>query len=171
MKRVLFAAIAVMTFGASNAQDMKFGVKAGLNNTDFTAGIHADSQISFYIGGLVDVTMSDRFHIQPELMYSSEGADDNAVSYLRLPVMVKYYVMDGFSLQVGPELAFKIGADGYFAEKTKSLDFGLGLGAGYELETGLFFDARYNYGLANISDFDLVDFGNKGLQLGLGYRF
>jgi hypothetical protein len=45
------------------------------------------------------------------------------------------------------------------------------LGAGYELETGLFFDARYNYGLANISDFDLVDFGNKGLQLGLGYRF
>ena len=171
MKKVLFAAIAVMASGASNAQDMKFGVKAGLNNTNFTGDADSDSQTSFYIGGLVDFTMSDKFHVQPELMYSSEGADEAAISYLRLPVMAKYYVMDGLSLQAGPELAFKIGADETVDEGTKSLDFGLGFGAGYELKSGLFFDARYNYGLANISDVDGFDVGNAGLQFGLGYRF
>jgi hypothetical protein len=171
MKKVLFAAIAVMAFGASNAQDMKFGVKAGLNNTNFTGDLDTDPQTSFYFGGLVDFTMSDKFHIQPELMYSGEGADDAAVSYLRLPVMAKYYVMEGFSLQVGPELAFKMGADDIVDDAIKSMDFGLGFGAGYELETGLFFDARYNYGMSNIYDGDGGEIGNTGIQFGLGYRF
>lgn len=173
MKKVLFAAIAVMAFGVSNAQEIKFGVKAGLNNTNFTGDADTDAKSSFYIGGLADFTVSEKFHVQPELMYSSEGADDDfGISYLRLPIMAKYYVMEGLSLQAGPELAFKVATEeDVVDELTKSLDFGLGFGAGYELESGLMFDARYNLGLSNISDVDGVDFGNAGFQIGLGYRF
>jgi opacity protein-like surface antigen len=122
---------------------------------------------------LVDFTVSEKFHVQPELMYSTEGASDDAgIDYLRLPIMAKYYVMEGLSLQAGPEIAFKIAAqEDLVDEATKSLDFGLGFGAGYELSNGLMFDARYNLGLANISDVDGFDFGNAGLQIGLGYRF
>lgn len=174
MKKVLFAAIAVMAFGVSNAQEMKFGVKAGYSSTNFTGDADGgDARGGFYVGGLVDFTVSEKFHVQPELMYSTEGASDDAgIDYLRLPIMAKYYVMEGLSLQAGPEIAFKIAAqEDLVDEATKSLDFGLGFGAGYELSNGLMFDARYNLGLANISDVDGFDFGNAGLQIGLGYRF
>lgn len=165
--------IAILAFGFANAQGVKFGVKAGLNNTNLTGDVDTDAKTSFYVGGLVDFTVSEKFHVQPELLYSNEGADDDAgISYLRLPVMAKYYVAEGFSLQAGPELAFKVGTEeDEVDEVTKSIDFALGFGAGYELTNGLFFDARYNLGLGNISDADGFDLGNTGFQVGLGYRF
>ncbi len=172
MKKIILTIAAVFAFGAAGAQEMKFGVKAGLNNSNFTGDADTDAATSFYVGGLVDFTVSEKFHVQPELLYSVEGADKASVSYLRVPVMAKYYVMEGLSLQAGPEFAFKIGAeDDLTDDLVKSLDYGLGIGAGYELTSGLFFDARYNLGLANISESDLVDIGTSSIQIGLGYRF
>ncbi|MBP6556768.1 MAG: PorT family protein [Flavobacterium sp.] len=171
---------AVFAVSFANAQDskggssdMKFGVKAGLNNSNYTGDADGgDAATSFYIGGLVDFTVSEKFHVQPELLYSVEGADKDSMTFLRLPIMAKYYVAEGFSLQAGPEFAFKIAAENDLTDEfTKSLDYGLGIGAGYELESGLFFDARYNLGLANISDVDGFDAGTTSIQVGLGYRF
>lgn len=90
--------------------------------------------------------------------------------------MAKYYIMEGLSLQAGPELAFKVGAEDDFTDEAiKSMDFGLGIGAGYELPMGLMFDVRYNLGLSNIAEEDVfgdgVEIKNTGIQLGLGYRF
>ncbi|MEY2629868.1 MAG: hypothetical protein RLZZ469_764 [Bacteroidota bacterium] len=179
MKKVILTMAAVLAVSFANAQDkkggssdMKFGVKAGLNNSNYTGDADSDAATSFYVGGLVDFAVSEKFHVQPELLYSVEGADEDSMTFLRLPIMAKYYVADGFSLQAGPEFAFKIAAENELTDEfSKSLDYGLGLGAGYELESGLFFDARYNLGLANISDVDGFDVGTSSIQVGLGYRF
>lgn len=176
MKKIFLSAAAVMAFSfAAQAQseEMKFGVKAGANFTNFdTEGGDIDGKTGFYVGALVDLPVSGNFHVQPELHYSSEGADEANIDYIRIPVMAKYYVMEGLSLQVGPEVAFKIGADDLIDETSKSIDFGLGAGAGYELPMGLFFDVRYNLGLSNINDTDFGgDVKNTGFQVGAGYRF
>ncbi|PJE42219.1 MAG: hypothetical protein CUR32_05310 [Flavobacterium sp.] len=179
MKKIILTMAAVFAVSFANAQDkkggssdMKFGVKAGLNNSNYTGDADTDAATSFYVGGLVDFAVSEKFHVQPELLYSVEGADEDSMTFLRLPIMAKYYVADGFSLQAGPEFAFKIAAENELTDEfTKSLDYGLGIGAGYELESGLFFDARYNLGLANISDVDGFDVGTSSIQVGLGYRF
>lgn len=175
MKKILLSAVAVMAFGVAaqaQSEDMKFGVKAGLNLTNFTGDADTDGATSFYVGGLVDLPVSGNFHVQPELLYSMEGADKASLSYLRIPIMAKYYVMEGLSLQAGPEVAFKVAAeDDAMDETTKSLDFGIGAGVGYELPMGLMFDVRYNLGMSNVSDVDGVDMKNTGIQLGLGYRF
>jgi opacity protein-like surface antigen len=185
MKKIFFSALAICAFGFANAQDgddsMRFGVKAGANFTNFTGDSAEDSDgaTSFYIGGLVDFAVAENFHVQPELLYSVEGADEASLSYLRIPIMAKYYVMEGLSLQAGPEIAFKVGAeDDFMDESTTSMDFGIGIGAGYELANGLMFDLRYNLGLSNIAediDFDgetiSGDLKNTGFQVGLGYRF
>lgn len=175
MKKILLSAVAVMAFGyAAQAQseDMKFGVKAGVNLTNFTGDADTDGATSFYAGALVDLPVSGNFHVQPELLYSMEGADEASLSYLRIPIMAKYYIMEGLSLQAGPEVAFKVAAeDDAMDEATKSIDFGIGAGAAYELPMGLMFDIRYNVGMSNISENDAVDIKNSGLQIGLGYRF
>ena len=167
---------AVFAVSFANAQDkggssdMKFGVKAGYINSNITGDFEGDATSSFYLGGLVDFAVSEKFHVQPELLYSMEGAKDAALNFIRIPIMAKYYVMEGLSLQAGPQLGFVAGGDD-IKDNVKSLDYGLGIGAAYELESGLFFDARYNAGLANISDIDGVDANTTSFQVGLGYRF
>ena len=177
MKKIILTMAAVFAVSFANAQDkkggssdMKFGVKAGLNNSNYTGDADTDAATSFYVGGLVDFAVSEKFHVQPELLYSVEGADEDSMTFLRLPIMAKYYVAEGFSLQAGPQFGFVAGG-GLVKDFTKSLDYGLAVGAGYELESGLFFDARYNLGLANISDVDGADAGMSSINVGLGYRF
>lgn len=173
MKKVLLITLLCFGFITANAQRFKPGLKAGLNSTNLTGDANTDARFGFYIGGLVDFLVSDKFHVQPELMYSTEGADDDAgISYLRLPIMGKYYITENFNIQAGPQIAFKMSTEEeVIDEATKSTDIALGVGGAYELETGLFFDIRYNFGLTNISDVDAYDLGNVGLQFGLGYRF
>lgn len=181
MKKVLLSAVVLMAFGfAAQAQseEMKFGVKAGANFSNFSGDYDTDGKTGFYVGGLVDLPVSGNFHVQPEVLYSAEGADgaegadaELGISYLRIPVMAKYYIMEGLSLQAGPEIAFKVGADDDIDEGTKSMDFGLGAGAAYELPMGLFFDVRYNLGLSDISDDGPFEIKNTAFQVGAGWRF
>ncbi len=173
MKKILLV-VAMVAFGlTANAQ--KFGVKGGLNFSNITvntSGLSAspDGRTSFYIGGLVDFTISEKFHIQPEVLFSSEGAKDADISFVNIPVMAKYYVAENFSLQAGPQIGFVVDAEGG-TDGLETANFGLGLGAGYELEGGLFFDARYNFGLSNIAKADGFEVDTKSFQVGLGYRF
>jgi len=173
MKKIILTVAAIFAFGFANAQDMKFGVKAGYLNSNFTGDFDGGkARSSFYVGGLVDFSVSEKFHVQPELLYSMEGngEDGGKLNFINVPIMAKYYVMDGLSIQAGPQIAFVAGGD-EVKDFTKSTDFRLGFGAGYELSGGLFFDARYNLGLSNISDFDGADAKTKSFNVGLGYRF
>lgn len=49
-------------------------------------------------------------------------------------------------------------------------DFGVGIGAGVNFGN-IFIDARYNLGLANVADDDDITVNNKGILVGVGYRF
>lgn len=171
MKKIILSIVAVASFGIANAQDITFGAKAGANFSNLTGDADTDGITSFYVGGLADFTISEKFHVQPELLYSMEGAEDFEISYLRIPIMAKYYLMEGLNLQAGPVVGFKVAADDEVDEVTTSTDFGLGLGGAYELSSGLFFDARYNIGLSNIIDVDGVEAGTSVIQVGLGFRF
>jgi len=186
MKKIIFTAAAVFAMTFANAQDkkggssdIKFGVKAGYVNANYGSDAdEGDARSGFYLGGLVDLKVSEKFHVQPELLYTMEGngEDEFDLNFVRIPVMAKFYVADAFSIQAGPQFGFLAGG-GQAKDFMKSFDFGLGIGAGYELESGLFFDARYNFGLTDINDFPagsgLEDFKitQNSLNIGLGYRF
>jgi hypothetical protein len=192
-KLLLSAAFVAFGMGISNAQDISYGVKAGLNlanfggDDEFTDGF--EGLTSFHIGGFAQIGISDKFMIQPELIYSQQGAQDEEdsdlklrINYLNLPIMAKYMVADGFSLELGPQVGFAISrkiTDGDIDvdadDEIKALDFGVGVGAGYELPSGLMFSVRYNLGLANLleDDFGGDDFSlnNNVLQVSVGYKF
>ncbi|XLS27745.1 porin family protein [Flavobacteriaceae bacterium M23B6Z8] len=178
-KLILFSVFAFAMVMTTSAQSFKFGVKAGANFSNLTVesdfgSISPDGATSLYIGALVDFGISEKFHIQPELLYSIEGADDADVTFINLPIMGKYYVVDGFNVQFGPQIGFLVDAEGG-TDGLKGTNFGLNFGAGYELEGGFFFDARYNLGLSNIAEeeegFEGAELKTKGFQIGIGYRF
>lgn len=130
MKKLLFAAIAVFTFGA-NAQDMNFGAKAGLNVTTLTGDVQdTNSLIGAHAGVFAEFKISDKFSFQPELLFSMQGAKEEysetetfggttytyneesklKLSYINIPLMAKYYVAEKFSLEAGPQIGFLISA-------------------------------------------------------------
>jgi hypothetical protein len=208
MKKLLLSALAVCAFSFSNAQeekssnglDVTFGAKAGLNLATFTGDTEGlDMKVGFHVGGLAEIALNDKFSIQPELLYSTQGAETEITffngaidqtetleynfSYINMPIMAKYYVTEGLSLEAGPQIGFLVNAEAEIDGETEdadqllgdlsTVDFGLNFGLGYKLNSGLNFAARYNLGLSNISDdsnFD-AEFNNSVFQFSIGYFF
>ncbi len=185
MKKVVLTAAAIFAFGFANAQETKFGAKVGLNLSNFTGDVTDNSmKIGFQVGGFANIGVSDKFAVQPELVYSTAGAkfSDGSLdlSYLNIPVMAQYKVADKFSLEAGPQIGFlmsaKAKADGIGSADAKELfnstDFGLNLGAGYDVAENMNIGVRYSIGLSNIAkDSGDEKLGNSNIALAFGYKF
>ncbi|WP_420553384.1 porin family protein [Tenacibaculum aiptasiae] len=174
MRKLTLLVTFVLFSSISYAQ--KFGIKAGLNVSKLkvklpsTSG-NTDERISFYVGGLVDIKVKEKFHIQPEFLFSSEGSKDYRVDFVNIPIMLKYFVIKALNIQVGPQLGYILSAE-TGKSSLKSASFGLNGGLGYELKDGLFFEARYNHGLSNFVESGVgPEFYSRPFQLGLGYKF
>ena len=188
MKKVILTAAAVFAFGFANAQETKFGVKAGLNMSNFSGDVEDNSaKIGFQVGGFAEIKISDKFAVQPELLYSLQGAKYSGegddlnynFSYLNIPVMAKFFVAEGFSLEAGPQLGILTSAkvtDGNDSEDIKeffeSIDFGLNFGAGYDVAENINIGLRYSLGLSNIAKDSGDDkISNSNIALAIGYKF
>ncbi|TCN52467.1 PorT family protein [Flavobacterium circumlabens] len=181
-KFLVLAVVTVLGFTNVNAQKIKFGAKGGLNfasvSGDNTEGI--DVVTSFNFGVLSEIPVSDKFSFQPELMYSGQGYSFNdntiALNYLNIPLMGKYYLTKGLSLEAGPQIGFLLSAKNDKTDVKDSFntfDFGVNFGLGYKLDNGLNFGARYNLGLTDINNLDNSSSKNKNgvFQLSVGYFF
>jgi hypothetical protein len=180
MKKIILTAAAVFAFSFANAQDMKLGVKGGLNSSTLSGVDGAKSLIGLNIGGFVEFKVSDKFSVQPELLYSMQGVKTDMtlkLNYINIPVIAKYAVAEKFNLQAGPQIGFLVSAnqDGVdYKDHLKSIDFGINFGAGYDFTKKMFLDLRYNLGLAQTQK--SLDPGeaiakNAVIQLSLGYKF
>jgi opacity protein-like surface antigen len=164
MKKYILSAIAIFTIGFANAQNTKFGVKAG--------GVFASSKImigdpdtGFYMGGFADVTVSEKFHIQPEVLYVYV----KELSQIQVPVLARIPVIEDFSLLTGPDFGCILNA----GSSVKSFNFGLDFGATVDISEDFSLDAKYNWGLTNLIKGGNSDssFKINGLFFGLGYKF
>jgi hypothetical protein len=179
MKKIILSAIAICAFGFANAQDMKFGVKGGLNSASIAGATGSSSKTTFHIGGLLEFKASDKFAIQPELVYSNQGCTYPGggidLTYINIPVMAKYYVAETFNIQAGPQIGLLMsaklnGAD--YKELCNSTDFGLNLGAGYDLNENMMLDLRYNMGMSVINkDTAAGTYKNNVISVSFGYKF
>ncbi len=107
--------------------------------------------------------------------------------YINIPLLAKFYVAKGFSLETGLQIGFLIKAKGEargggsieevsidLKDLVKTVDFGLNFGMGYKLAMGLHFGARYNLGLSNIADNENSEERsdkNSVFQFSIGYFF
>tara|TARA_B110000211_G_scaffold191193_1_gene217991 strand:+ start:62 stop:808 length:747 start_codon:yes stop_codon:yes gene_type:complete len=209
MKKLLFlAAIAVLTFNTSIAQEVvvlevvetssdvgiHFGLKGGLNMANISTTddlTNPNTRTGLNIGAVVAYDVTEKFGVQLEVVYSQQGfteeasgADGNITAeldYINIPVMFGFTVVEGLTLQAGPELGFntraKVTLDGddfTVIEDTNTVSFGAGAGLQYELDFGLFFQARYIWGISNVLDENTstgITLRNKVASLSVGYFF
>ena len=192
MKKILMTvAFAALAIAGVNAQT-KFGVRAGLNLADVaikSEDVKEESKIrpAFYVGGLAEFAFNDVVLMDAGLTYSNQGAkakegDGALVQHaLNLPVWFKYDFA-GFRPKAGLYAGYILSQQTKAEGKTKTVksdlynhfDYGIGLGAEYNLpNNGLFFEASYNWGLANLQkNGDSKNYtNNRVIQIGVGYKF
>ena len=190
MKKIFMLAVVLFgVFSAKAQSEMTLGVKGGLNVTNISNS-DLKNKMSFHLGAFAEFRLNDYFAIQPELLYSRQGARDKyegykvqyRVNYLKIPILAKFYVLDALCVDLGPELAFALNAktrykDGGKTIKNKikdvntvAVNFALGLSYNWE---NFVFSTRYNIGLSNVIDKNKWDGNNKNhvFQLSVGYRF
>ncbi|WPO84486.1 porin family protein [Chryseobacterium sp. JJR-5R] len=128
-KFILMAAVAVMGISV-NAQEFKFGPKAGyslsmLKSEGDGESYKFDSKSSFYVGALAEYKFSDKFAVQGEVLYSPIGGkQEESVTYSEMGVTVTGTEKSDFKLGT---VQIPVSAK-YYA--TENLAFGLGVNFG-----------------------------------------
>ena len=192
MKKILMTvAFAALAIAGANAQT-KFGVRAGLNLADValkSRDVKVETKIrpAFYVGGLAEFAFNDVVLMDAGLTYSNQGfkakqGDGALVQHaLNLPIWFKYDFA-GFRPKAGLYAGYILSQQLKGNGKTETVesdlynhfDYGIGLGAEYNLpNNGLFFEASYNWGLANLDkNGDSKNYSNnRVIQIGVGYKF
>lgn len=187
MKKVCLTAMMLVLMVAGAYAQAQIGLKGGLNYSTI-GGDNVDDlkgKIGYHVGGMAAFGLTESVFIQPELVLSLQGAafdgDEDVkwnITYVNIPVMAKVFLTESVNLQFGPQLGFVVASKAKFEDvevdfkdETNSVDFGVGLGLGYESPMGLSIGARYNYGLGNINKDGDDKNNNSVLQLSLGYFF
>jgi hypothetical protein len=192
MKTLIISIVAILLTSFVNAQNMKFGVKGGLNLASISDAEGSSMRIGAHAGGYLEFKLTEKFAIQPEFLYSMQGVNEEydfgvtkleaetQIDYLTIPVMLKLYPTKMFNIQVGPQIGLlvndkvKLSSGGNSQSFTKTefnkTDLGLNFGIGVDLPTGLNFYGRYSLGLSKLVDED-DSFKNRVIQIGLGYTF
>ena len=172
--------IALTIFGITQANAQNFGFKGGYNYSSFNGEVAKDNTLKglsgFYVGALLELPLGDVLSLQPEVIYSRQGAaweqknilgefkKDLKLDYLNIPVMAKVnlgplFLQGGvqFGFLVGkPEVSYTRGAQRVTEKVDKdayaSFDFGVGAGLGVYLSQHFFVEARYTHSLTNALD-------------------
>lgn len=180
MKKLSIILILCAVSSASLAQTFGFGPKAGVNLSNYRGGnIETDAKVGYHLGGLLNFGFGNVFSIQPEVLFSTIGAKvesggsktDFKISYLTVPVMLKFKTRSGFYLEAGPQAGFRLSEsvpDQTIDHFAKNLDISLGAGFGYQSNIGLGIGLRYVAGLSKVGDFSSQeispDFKNSVIQ-------
>jgi len=169
---------------------VQFGIKGGFNFAELMTSdnpitvVQGNSQkmryfpkTSFNAGGFASILFSKKWSLQPELDYSMQGAtarpegnylvtatENYKLSYLNIPVLIKYKLPAAFFVETGPQLGLLLSGKAdetlvgdyntnhyNLKSQLKSTDISWVLGAGYCSPYNIGFDIRYNLGLNNIN--------------------
>jgi hypothetical protein len=167
MKKLALVILAGISFATANAQ-FQFGAKGGFNFATLSGSDIQDAKtlVNFNVGVFARLPLIDRLSLQPELVYSVQGAkfsnpdESHHVNYLNIPILLRYSAGSGFGIYTGPQVGFLLAAHNKFngnsiTEKDfyNSADFSWAVGLSYRIPaTRLGIDARYNFGIANVED-------------------
>jgi hypothetical protein len=182
MKKIFLLLVMAGSFAIANAQ-ISYGVKGGLNVANI-GGEDVDgnkAKLGFHLGGFVNIPVAESISVQPELVFSGQGAkfegdSKYAMNYLNIPVVGRFTTKSGFFAETGPQLGFLVSAkakqDG---EKTnvkdyfKKTDLSWALGVGYLTQSNIGVSARFNLGLSKLDEDGEARVFNRVFQVGMFY--
>ena len=202
MKRTLFAMLLGMAAPlAALAQSQETGrwsvtPRVGINSSnmsgqdvyvDFNGLVKPKRKIGFVVGAEVEYRYMQPLSTALGVWYSGEGfryteIDGDAhtnLDFLNFSAVENLYVADGLAIKAGLQFGYLLNVksvvDGHsedIGNSFKKLNVSIPIGLSYEYRN-VVLDARYNIGLTNLCDIELLDetWRTNSLWLTAGYRF
>ena len=202
MKRTLFAMLLGMAAPlAALAQSQETGrwsvtPRVGINSStmsgqdvyvDFNRLVKPKRQIGFVAGAEVEYRYMKPLSTAVGVWYSGEGfryteIDGDAhtnLDFLNFSALENFYIADGLAIKAGLQLGYLLnvksvvdGRSEDIGNSFKKLNVSIPIGLSYEYRN-VVLDARYNIGLTNLCDIELLDetWRTNSLWLTAGYRF
>lgn len=163
----LLALLVVVSF-AVTSYAQSIGPKAGVNIASWAGDDELDdygSITGLQFGAVIELPVSDKFAIQPELVYMRKGSGfdfeilgvtietENQLNYFEIPILAKIFLTEGPTqvfVNAGPSIGFatsgkvisksgdeedEIDID-FEEDGISSFDFGVALGAGAQFDAG-----------------------------------
>jgi len=177
-KIILIVGIVLFTFLPSRAQLLKIGVKAGVNYANFESSQLQTTALTSYHAGLVaQIKLGKSFALQPEVLYSTQGATYENVTeeikaelgYISVPLLTKLNLGKTFSVAIGPQFSWLLSKNVDVNTEVNDLDVGAAVGLDVKLTDNFFIQGRYVAGLTEIGK--NADIKNSVGQLSVGYLF
>ena len=193
MKKTFLSAIAILAIMVSlKAQSFTLGVKAGalgtkIDGQDFQSGY----KLSYQGGAFAEFDILHKIGIQPELLFSqvsstytvgtpglpSSISKDINLSYLSIPVLLRYNFAKLFTLNLGPQYSILLNQNedlvGNGKDAFKSGDVSGVVGLQLHLSS-LRVYGRYVFGLSNLNNVSSVtntgNWKNQQLEVGVGLK-
>ena len=195
-KHFLSVVMAMLLITSANAQNLQFGISGGIDAARFAVSGASGGPLKYkteLAGGVnFEAAISSNFGIQIEANYSSQGtgliSDDGGtvgsfnLDYVTVPVLVKLYGSPRLSFFAGPQVGLLLSAKSKISgaeeedvkDQFKSTSFYAVFGTEYKFANGVFVNARYNLGVNNILDEDVVpdqEYKNRYFSFRVGYAF
>lgn len=178
-KTILVTALLFVLSFSAQAQLLQIGAKAGLNYANFSGtNIQTDALTSYHAGLIAEIKLLDKFAIQPELLYTTQGATyktalgdiQNELGYIAIPVLAKIYLSKSFSMELGPQASFLLSEKNNFnASDSNTFDFAVDAGLSFKITKNIFVQGRYVLGLTEVST--TAETKNSVLQVSAGLMF
>jgi hypothetical protein len=180
--RLLFVLVFLSSFSLS-AQKQTYGVKFG-GNTNNIVGDNTkfvSSTIGFHGGFFTEMFVAEKTAFQAEFLFASYGYEienvennsDVRLNYLVLSVFPKIYISKTISLDAGPQVGLLISAkEGKGMNVGRSFynrDFGVNIGASYNISNKLVASIRYYVGLTDVTIVNINNY-NRAFQLALQFK-
>lgn len=198
-KLVMLAFLGIGLF--ANAQVGFYpGIRVGANFSKYT-NANADLKAGIYVGFFGELKLGSVYSLQPEISYSSQGANnvkiyksrcelpentevanvDYRVDYLSVGLVQKFrFDQDKVNFHFGGLLDFEVGENynTYSRRYHNGVDIGFLIGVSYKLSNKMYVEARYKQGLVDqLPSSYLAEQNNGGtninmaLQIGVTYSF
>lgn len=172
--------------GSTSDSTLAFGIKGGFNVANISVDTESfDSKVGLIVGGFVRRRVHEFFSVQPEVLFSQQGAkfrdETYSVNYLQIPVLavasVEQPSVTPFIL-FGPAIGLKLSASAEgreferedIGDEVSGTDFGFVIGGGVEINQ-LLLEARYTVGLKDTAPDDDEVVKNRVFSILVGYRF
>jgi len=151
--------------GDSDKSAFSLGLRAGLNNYNLRSShpTYSSSAIGFQLGLVLDMAVSNWFHLQPGLMYIQKGAEDYGTHYIEVPLLLSLK-LSVFRINAGPYFGICVSEPSDYMEV---IDIGISSGLGFDIGKfyiGMFFD----FGLVDISNRRDYEFYNNTFGFNAG---
>jgi len=190
MKKILI--LILFTFPlVLTAQDIRFGVKGGLNLANYRGEDNGGLfKVGAYAGLFASYQFTDIISVQTELVYSQQGSRDHvdgesvtiSLDYLILPVLLQFTLRnyEQFKFVLGPQVGYLLDSKVEYETKTvhdqsafEDFDYGAIVGMEYEASDHFLVNARYYLGLSEFYNQPEVDSSAKNsvISIGIAYQF